>query len=121
MYKCYSDQNISFNEWNFKKKKIDQKTESTVFPKEKEVWYMSIGKNIGREQNGSGRDFERPVLIIKKWNNEMVWGVPLSTKQKKQDFYYNFTDIFGREVSIIAAQLKLLSTHRCVRNTIHDR
>ncbi len=45
---------------------------------------MSIGKNVGREQNGSGRDFERPVLIIKKWNNEMVWGVPLSTKQKNR-------------------------------------
>jgi len=52
----------------------------------------TFGKNIGFEQNGSGDNFSRPVLIVKKFNNHMFWCVPLSTKQKTFDFYFNYTD-----------------------------
>lgn len=107
---------ITFNDWNYKKKTIQFKGENLdKFPKVGEVWFISMGKNIGYEQNGSGKEFERPVLIIRKWNNHMMWCVPLSTKQKELDFYYNFTDESGREVSAILAQFKLISTNRCRR------
>jgi hypothetical protein len=36
----------------------------------------SFGKNIGYEQNGSGANFSRPILIIRKFNNHMYWVVP---------------------------------------------
>lgn len=75
----------------------------------------SLGKNIGYEQNGSGGNFSRPVLVIKKFNNHMFWCAPLSTKQKKFDFYFNFTDVDGQNVSIILAQLKLTSIKRLKR------
>ena len=52
----------------------------------------SLGKNLGYEQNGSGNNFSRPVLVLKKFNNRMFWCIPLSTKQNKFDFYYNFID-----------------------------
>lgn len=107
---------ITFNDWNYKKKTIQFKGENLdKFPKVGEVWFISMGKNIGYEQNGSGKEFERPVLIIRKWNNHMMWCVPLSTKQKELDFYYNFTDESGREVSAILAQFKLISANRCRR------
>ena len=73
-----------FDIWNDVKKKIqDKKDAKQKFPKEREVWMSSLGKNIGYEQNGSGDQFSRPVLIIKKFNNQMFWAIPLSTKQKK--------------------------------------
>ena len=75
----------------------------------------ALGKNIGFEQNGSGDNFSRPVLIVKKFNNHMFWSIPLSTKQKKFDFYYNFTDSNGSQVSVILAQLKLVSVKRIKR------
>ena len=75
----------------------------------------SLGKNIGFEQNGSGTNFSRPVLVIKKFNNHMFWCASLSTKQKKFDFYYNFTDHNGEKVSVILAQLKLVSVKRLKR------
>ncbi|MCX6755318.1 MAG: type II toxin-antitoxin system PemK/MazF family toxin [Candidatus Nomurabacteria bacterium] len=105
-----------FDNWNNLKKKINvEENKPDRFPKEGEVWMSSLGKNIGYEQNGSGQNFSRPILIIKKFNNHMFWVVPLSTKQKDFDFYYNFTDVDNNQVSAILAQLKLLSVKRLKR------
>ena len=46
----------------------------------------------------------------------MFWIVPLSTKQKRFDFYHNFTDPNGERVAAILAQLRLLSVKRFDRN-----
>ena len=104
-----------FDEWNNQKKKIQASTEKKLFPKEAEVWMSVLGKNIGFEQNGSGDMFSRPVLVIKKFNNHMFWVVPLSTKQKSFDFYYNYIDPNGNAVSVILAQMKLISIKRFER------
>lgn len=106
-----------FDNWNELKKKINLENDDIdKFPKEGEVWISSLGKNIGFEQNGSGDNFSRPVLIIKKFNNKMFWCVPLSTKQKNLDFYYNYTDPSGGNVSAIIAQMRLISVKRLKRN-----
>ena len=105
-----------FDIWNQLKKKIDSLDFlCNRYPKEGEVWMISVGKNIGFEQNGSGSNFSRPVLVIKKFNNQMFWAVSLSTKQKNFDFYFNYTDPYNQKVSVILAQLKLLSIKRFSR------
>jgi mRNA-degrading endonuclease toxin of MazEF toxin-antitoxin module len=105
-----------FDRWNAQKKRIESGlADTTKFPKEGEVWMSTMGKNIGYEQNGSGDNFSRPVLIIKKFNNHMLWVVPLSTKQKTFDFYFNYTDPNNEKVSAILAQLKLVSVKRLNR------
>lgn len=45
----------------------------------------------------------------------MFWVVPLSTKQKDFDFYFNYTDPNNKKVSAILAQMKLLSVKRLKR------
>jgi len=106
-----------FDNWNELKKKIESnKNESEKYPKEGEVWMCSLGKNIGYEQNGSEDTFSRPVLIVKKFNNHMFWAVPLSTKQKEFDFYFNYTDLNNQKVSAILAQMKLVSVKRLKRD-----
>jgi len=72
----------------------------------------SLGQNIGYEQNGTGNNFIRPVLVIKKFNNQMFWIVPLTTKQKEFDFYFNYADPNNQEVSAILAQIRLVSVKR---------
>jgi mRNA interferase MazF len=105
-----------FDTWNELKKKIQlTNSEPAYFPQEGEVWMSSLGKNIGYEQNGSGDNFARPMLVVKKFNNHMFWCVPLSTKQKRFDFYFNFTDPNGQKVSAILAQMKLVSVKRLKR------
>lgn len=104
----------NFDNWNDIKKHIESST-PTAYPKVGEVWMCSLGKNIGFEQNGSNDNFSRPVLIIKKFNNQMFWAIPLSTKQKRFDFYFNFTDPSNNNVSAILAQMKLISVKRITR------
>ena len=105
----------SFDVWNALKKKTHDSIGPDFFPQEREVWVSTIGWNIGREQNGAVLDFSRPVLVVKKFNNQMFWIVPLSTKQKPYDFYLNFTDPTGLKASVVLAQLRLISVKRFLR------
>lgn len=105
-----------FDSWNTLKKCINIVSDSpTCFPKEGEVWMLSLGQNIGFEQNGSGARFSRPALVLKKFNNQMFLAVPLSTKQKNFDFYCNYTDPNQQKVSAIIAQIRLVSVKRFER------
>jgi len=38
--------------------------EKRAFFHEREIWFCYLGANIGFEQNGTGGDYLRPVLII---------------------------------------------------------
>ena len=106
-----------FDRWNERKKEIEVSKEiPDNFPKEGEVWMSSLGINIGFEQNGTGDNFSRPVLVVKRFNNQMFWVVPLSTKQKGFDFYFNYTDPHNQKVSAILAQMKLVSVKRLRRD-----
>jgi len=105
-----------FDSWNEIKKQIDKVDDKPDrFPQEGEVWMSVLGRNIGFEQNGAGADFARPVLIVKKFNNRMFWGAPLSTKQKDFDFYFNYIDPDNLPVSAILAQMRLISVKRLKR------
>ena len=108
--------NNDFNKWNDIKKNIDAREINPVlFPQLGEVWMCALGKNIGREQNGGGQNFSRPMLVIKKFNNEIFWVIPLSTKQKEIDFYYNFKDKNNQNVSVIISQIRLMHIKRFER------
>ncbi len=105
-----------FDKWNILKQNIELTNKPLkVFLQPRDVWMISFGRNIGFEQNGTGDNFSRPVLIVKKFNNQMFWVVPLTTRQKNLDFYYNFIDPSKRPVSAIMAQMRLISIKRCKR------
>lgn len=103
-----------FDQWNNLKKNLEKKP-IKIYPQERDVWICTIGRNVGAEQNGGPEQFTRHVLVLKKFNNEMFWGIPLSTKQKSLDFYFNFTDPENNEIAAIIAQLRLFSTKRFAR------
>ena len=105
-----------FDSWNILKQKIHARSSAFgLYANSGDVWIASLGQNIGVEQNGKGINFARPVLIVSKFNSQMVWVVPLSTKQKKVDFYFNFVDPYKQPNSLILAQLRLISTKRLKR------
>lgn len=78
-----------YDNWNLLKKKLNERKTYPLF-KEREIWWCSIGINIGVETNGKNKLFNRPVLILKKFNENIFWGIPLTSKIKKGKFYYNF-------------------------------
>ena len=102
-----------FDGWNSTKKNIEQKAQCVLY-REQEVWWSSIGINVGFEQDGKNELFERPVLIFRKFNKEMFWALPMTSKNKEGKFYYSIM-VNGIKRSIILSQLRLLSTKRLIR------
>jgi mRNA interferase MazF len=102
-----------FDKWNKKKKEIDKKNVSKDhFVNEREIWWGSLGLNIGYEQDGKNDNFERPLLVVKKFNKEIVWVVPITTVAKNNKFYYKLKSSGS---FIILSQIRLISTKRLIR------
>ncbi|MEK7645463.1 MAG: type II toxin-antitoxin system PemK/MazF family toxin [Patescibacteria group bacterium] len=100
-----------FDRWNEKKKYIHGK-EYIPFFHEREVWWCSLGLNVGYEQDG-GEGFERPMLVVKKFNKDVFWALPFTTSHKQNQYHF---PIFGEEGSvIILSQLRLMSSKRLER------
>lgn len=55
---------------------------------EREIWWVSLGVNVGFEQNGKNDLYERPVLVLRKFNKDILWALPLTTKKRKTSFIY---------------------------------
>jgi len=102
-----------FDSWNNQKKIIDQKEISEgMFFNEREIWWGSLGLNIGYEQDGKNENFERPLLIIRKFNKGIVWALPLTTIAKDNKFHYKLKSSGS---FIILSQVRLISTKRLLR------
>ncbi len=100
-----------FWSWHGHKEKVDSK-EKRVFFHEREIWFCHLGTNIGFEQDGKGQNFARPVIIFRKFNKEVFWGVPLTTRDKGGKFYLPIDLGDGMTRMAILSQLKLLDAKR---------
>ena len=81
----------NFEVWTRDKKMLAEKTDNDLedfYYREREVWWCSVGINIGYEQDGKGQEFLRPVLIVKKLNKFTFLGVPLSSILKEDKNRY---------------------------------
>ncbi len=107
--------NKDFDTWNTRKKIIDNSSSGRkVYYHEKDVWWGNLGLNIGVETDGKAEDFERPVLIIKKFNADMVWVLPI-TSSIKADRYHHLLQHNTIKGSVILSQLRTISTKRLSR------
>ena len=71
-----------FDSWNKTKQNLDAKESLPTFA-EREVWWCSVGANIGFEIFGKSKVFTRPVLVVRKFGPSTFLGVPLTTSKKK--------------------------------------
>lgn len=97
-----------FDSWNSQKKKAQASHTRPMF-KEREVWWCSMGVNIGDEQDGKGKTFLRPILVLKKFNRNIFVGIPLSTQLKDKPYYHHF-EFKDVKQSLILSQI---STDGC--------
>jgi len=101
-----------FDKWNVKKKALSKR--DRVYFQKGEIWITSIGKNVGDEEDGKHSDYERPVLIVRKFNNNIFFGVPLTTNKNKEGKYYHKLISFSGSV-LILSQTRLFDAKRLLR------
>ena len=102
-----------FDTWNKLKQSLDADPRPPSFS-EREIWWCSIGVNVGFEVYGKDSTFSRPVLILRKYSRFTFLGVPLTSKQKNNPLYFPFP-FDGKQGSIMLDQVRTLDGRRLTR------
>ena len=102
-----------FDGWNKEKKSVHNNGTQKLFH-EREIWWASFGINIGREQDGRGDNFERPVVIIKTLSPDTFICLPLSTKKRLPGFQ---SSVIHEEIHGFALldQIRVIDSKRLLR------
>jgi len=106
-----------FKKWMGQKTEIHNEKIRPFFH-EREVWFSSLGENIGFEQDGGGEKFMRPVLVLRKFNNEVVWVLPLTRTDKTGKYYFRVSLITDEDNAgdrpsvVILSQIRLVDAKR---------
>lgn len=79
-----------YDSWNIQKKRIEAKERISYFH-EREICFVSLGKNIGFEEDGKNEYFERPVIASRNFSRHTFLAIPLTTSQRDGRFYYSFS------------------------------
>ncbi len=103
-----------YTNWHKKKTEIEHTSDVRIFFHEREVWWCSMGSNVGFEQDGKGTEFARPVFVFKKFNKEVFWAIPISTKIKTTKFYTQININDGIDRVAIISQLRLTDAKRLI-------
>jgi mRNA interferase MazF len=99
-----------FDSWNRLKQKLDGLPRVPNF-RAREIWWCSIGTNIGSEICGKGDTFSRPVLILKRTGPSAFLGFPLTSKLKERPDYHRIT-IKGEPGDVQLAGIRALDARR---------
>ena len=95
--------------------------------KTREVWWVNMGLNVGSEQNGKNKKFERPVLVLRKFGHNIFWAIPMTSKKKDTPYHFEceykkyYKDEQGilqsetKQGIMILNQLKSMSRKRLIR------
>lgn len=102
-----------FDGWNIRKKIIDSKQREPDFH-EREIWWSSVGVNIGREQDGRQDNFERPVVILKELSPDTFCASPLSTQKRLEKFQSAVTHENVHGFALLD-QIRVLDSKRLLR------
>jgi len=104
-----------FDRWIERKKRINDILGYVSF-KERDIWWCSIGCNIGSELDGKNDEFERPVIIFRKFSEDTAWIIPLISKTMTPGSMHEY-DLTKNGKAIIAdiSQLRIISTKRLLR------
>ena len=103
-----------FQNWHALKSKINSDDKQLLY-RAQEVWWCSLGANVGVEADGKKDLFERPVLVFRKFNKDMFWGIPMTSQKKDTQPFYFPVFLHSEEQIIILSQLRVLSSKRLIR------
>ena len=102
-----------FDRWNDVKKNVHREPD-IIGLHQRELWLIAFGLNVGVEIDGKHTSFERPGIVLRKFNNQMTWVLPVTSQEKDSPFYERFT--FNDQAYYVAlTQLRTVSTKRYLR------
>lgn len=102
-----------FDNWNSRKKEINKKGENKLYHA-RELWWCSLGVNVGSEQDGSGEKYDRPVLILKGLSKQTCIILPITSSAEKHKMRIPIGQVQNEGASVIISQIKVIDTKRLI-------
>lgn len=103
----------AFRSWLKLKITLWSKPSAVVF-KQADIWWCSLGMNLGEEIFGKGPKFARPILVFRKFTRNSFLGLPLTTQEKQGSWYAEIT-IKNKKNWIMLNQARILDKKRLIR------
>lgn len=103
----------NFFGWLRLKRNIDEST-GRAFAHPREIWWCSLGINVGVEIDGKHENFERPVIIVRVYNKHSLLILPLTGKEKNDNFHY-MIKTKRKTVWVKLTQVRMISNKRLLR------
>jgi mRNA interferase MazF len=101
-----------FDTWNELKKEIN--TAEGKLYKERDIWWCQLGINVGFEQDGTGKSYERPVVVLRGFSKSVCLVVPLTTSTKENKYHVSLGEISEKPAFAIISQVRLIDTKRFI-------
>lgn len=79
-----------FLEWIGLKEKLHNVRYKPPLVSQGDIWWVSVGENVGSEVNGKSNLFSRPVVIFKKLAHGFYFVIPTTTKIREGSWYVKF-------------------------------
>jgi len=109
MYKSINKD--KYDNWNKLKKELNNKRDIIKFSAGN-IYFVSIGQNIGHESYGKKDLFLRPVLVYKKLSRTTFLGIPLTSKIKEGSYYFSFNYKKGVTSTAMFNQMRVFDIRR---------
>ena len=103
-----------FEGWNVKKPNINARPEAPFYHA-REMWWCSLGVNVGFEQDGTGAEYRRPILVLKGFSAATCLVVPLTTSNRHHPMRPSIGKVDGKEAHALLSQIRVIDTKRLVR------
>ena len=100
-----------FLEWIKLKMRLDSGSHKPPMVHERDVWWISFGKNIGSEINGKSRLFSRPGIILKKLSSGFYLVAPTTSKEHTGSWYTAIT-YANKKTYVCLHQIRTLDYRR---------
>jgi mRNA interferase MazF len=78
---------------------------------EGDIWWVSLGENVGVEINGKSKLFSRPVIILKKLSSQLYFVIPLTTQNRTGTWYVDYLQ-GGKRISACLHQARSIDYRR---------
>lgn len=100
-----------FDSWNGQKKSVDVRVQRINYH-EREVWWCWLGLNVGFEQDGTGAEYRRPVVILRGLGPQTCLVVPLTTSTREHKLRPSVGVVAGKEARALISQIRVIDVRR---------
>lgn len=102
---------FKFIDWLKLKIKLDSRRCNIPLVNERDIWWISFGKNIGSEINGKSGLFSRPGIILKKLSSSFYLVAPTTSKNHTGSWYIKIKQA-GRDTFVCIHQIRTIDYRR---------